>query len=83
MHHKAHWEAKTGKLIEKNIISNRIQDMKKRQAADLEVRKARLAQLLAAEDRIYEQEFNDNMETPEQVREKMFERLQSLKSKRG
>ena len=43
--------------------------MKKRQAADLEVRKARLAQLLAAEDRIYEQEFNDNMETPEQVRE--------------
>lgn len=56
--------------------------MKKREAANLEVRKARLAQLLAAEDRIYEQEFNDNMETPEQVREKMFERLQSLKAKR-
>ena len=38
--------------------------------------------MLAAEDRIYEQEFNDNMETPEQVREKMFERLQMLKAKR-
>lgn len=54
MQHKAHWEAKTGQLIEKNIISNRIKDMKKREAANLEVRKARLAQLLAAEDRIYE-----------------------------
>lgn len=56
--------------------------MHKRRAADLEQRKARLATLLAAEDRIYEQEFNDNMETPEQVREKMFERLQMLKAKR-
>ena len=54
LHHKAHWEAKTGKVIEKNIIRSRIEDMKKRQAANLEERKARLAQLLAAEDRIYE-----------------------------
>ena len=80
--HKAHWEAKTNKLIEKKIVRDRIADMRRRQAANLEQRKARLAELLAAEDRIYEQEFNDNMETPEQVREKMFERLQSLKAKR-
>lgn len=80
--HKAGWEAKTGQIIEKNIVRNRIQDMKRRQAANLEMRKAKLAELLAAEDRIYEQEFNDNMETPEQVREKMFERLQTLKNKR-
>lgn len=80
--HKALWEQKTGKLIENNIIRNRIQDMRKRQAANLEQRKARLAELLAAEDRIYEQEFNDNLETPEQVREKMFQRLQTLKAKR-
>ena len=49
---------------------------------NLEERKARLAALLAAEDRIYEQEFNDNLETPEQVRDKMWERLQHLKGKR-
>jgi len=41
-----------------------------------------LAALLAAEDRIYEKEFNDNLETPEQVREKMWDRLQHLKGKR-
>lgn len=63
--HKAVWEAKTSKLIEKNLIRNRIEDMRRRQAANLEVRKAKLAELLAAEDRIYEQEFNDNLETPE------------------
>ena len=52
--HKAHWEAKTNKLIEKNIVRNRVADMRRREAANLEQRKARLAELLAAEDRIYE-----------------------------
>jgi Spy/CpxP family protein refolding chaperone len=42
----------------------------------------RLAQLLDAEDRMYEQEFMANLETPEQVREKMAQRLQELKEKR-
>ena len=82
MAHKANWEIKTNKLIEKGIVRNRIEDMRRRNAANLEQRKARLAELLAAEDRIYEQEFNDNLETPEQVREKMFQRLQMLKGKR-
>ena len=82
MAHKAMWEAKTEKLIEKNIVRNRVADMKRRKASDLEQRKARLAALLEAEDRIYEKEFNDNMETPEQVREKMFQRLTDLKGKR-
>lgn len=52
--HKAGWEEKTNKLIEKNIVRNRIDDMRRRNAANLEQRKARLAELLAAEDRIYE-----------------------------
>ena len=82
MAHKAMWEAKTEKLIEKNIVRNRVADMQRRKASDLEQRKARLAALLEAEDRIYEKEFNDNMETPEQVREKMFQRLTDLKGKR-
>ena len=56
--------------------------MRKREAANLEERRARLAALLEAEDRMYEKEFNDNLETPEQVREKMFERLQELKGAR-
>lgn len=56
--------------------------MRKRKASDLEGRKAKLAALLEAEDRMYEKEFNDNLETPEQVRQKMWERLQELKGAR-
>ena len=80
--HKALWEQKTEKLIEKNIVKNRIADMKRRQASNLEERKAKLAALLDAEDRMYEQEFQNSLETPEQVREKMFARLTELKAKR-
>ena len=43
LQHKANWEIKTDKIIEKGIMRDRIADMKKRQAADLEKRKARLA----------------------------------------
>jgi len=82
LYHQATWEAKTGNLVKKNLVQNRIKEMRVGQKKDLEERKARLAQLLAAEDRIYEQEFNDNLETPEQVRDKMWERLQHLKGKR-
>lgn len=37
---------------------------------------------MEAEDRLYEQEFMANLETPEQVREKMALRLQELKQRR-
>lgn len=37
---------------------------------------------MEAEDRMYEQEFMANLETPEQVREKMAQRLFELKNKR-
>jgi hypothetical protein len=35
-------------------VRNRIDDMRKRKASDLEARKAKLAALLEAEDRMYE-----------------------------
>lgn len=50
--------------------------------ANLETRRDKLAALLANEDRMYEHEFNEKQETPEQVRAAMFERLQSLKGER-
>lgn len=34
--HKAHWEAKTNNLIQKNLVRNRIADMKRREASNLE-----------------------------------------------
>lgn len=38
--------------------------------------------MLTQEEKQYEQEFFANLETPEQVREKMAKRLQELRSKR-
>ena len=37
---------------------------------------------MEAEDKVYEQEFMANLETPEQVREKMAQRLFELKQRR-
>ena len=48
----------------------------------LELRRQKLAELLTNEEHQYEQEFFANLETPEQVREKMAKRLQELRSKR-
>jgi hypothetical protein len=56
--------------------------MKKRAATDLKARKARLAAVLAAEDKQYELEFMAALETPEQVRAKMAERLTGMKAQR-
>jgi len=62
---KARWEAKTDNLIVKNIAKNRIEDLRRRQESDLHSRRSKLAALLAAEDRQYEKEFMENLETPE------------------
>lgn len=62
---KAQWEAKTDQKIISNIAKNRLEDLKKRQESDIISRRAKLAALLAAEDKQYEMEFMDNLETPE------------------
>jgi hypothetical protein len=54
---KAKWEHKSDKVIQNNIVRNAVADMRKRKASDLNQRKARLAQMLAAEDKMYEKEF--------------------------
>eukprot|EP00826_Nyctotherus_ovalis_P027995 TRINITY_DN2198_c0_g2_i2.p1 TRINITY_DN2198_c0_g2~~TRINITY_DN2198_c0_g2_i2.p1 ORF type:complete len:231 (+),score=88.11 TRINITY_DN2198_c0_g2_i2:418-1110(+) len=49
----------------------------------LEIRRQKLAELLTREEHQYEQEFFANLETPEQVRERMAKRLQELRSRRA
>lgn len=78
----AQWEHKTDKIITKQVVKGRLQELRAQHRANLEQRREKLAALLAAEDRLYEQEFNDKQETPEQVRQAMFERLQGLKAER-
>ena len=90
--HKAHWEQKSEGIITRTIVRSRLADLKRRQESNLEVSNShyfnntnkyiRLKALLDAEDRIYEEEFMANLETPEQVREKMALRLNELKQKR-
>ena len=48
----------------------------------LNARREKLVALLTTEEKQYEQEFFANLETPEQVREKMAKRLNELRSKR-
>jgi len=62
---KAAWEHKTDKTIIKNIVRDRVADIKRRKQSDLNQRRQKLAALLAAEDRVYEREFMDSLETPE------------------
>ena len=65
MAHRAHWEHKTDKRIQQGIVKGRVNQMHSEFAANLDVRRSQLAQLLSAEDKMYEKEFNDNLETPE------------------
>lgn len=51
---KAAWEAKTDKVIVKNIARDRIAAIRKRTETDLASRKAKLAAILANEDKMYE-----------------------------
>ena len=48
---KAQWEQKTDNTIRKNVMRNAVEDMRKRKATDLRARKAKLAELLAREDK--------------------------------
>ena len=79
---KSAWEHKTDKRIIKNIVRDRMTDIKRRKQSDLISRRQKLAALLASEDKVYEQEFMNSLETPEQVRAKMAERLNDLKGQR-
>jgi len=63
-------------------MRNAVDDVRKRKTTDLEARRGKLAQMLKNEDKQYEQEFLQSLETPEQVREKMAERLATLKEQR-
>lgn len=82
VHHRAHWEAKTDKLVQNHLVKSKLAALKTREASGLEERRHRLADMLRTEDAEYAVEFQANLETPEQVREKMFERMTYLKDKR-
>ncbi len=63
-------------------MKTKMEKLKTQHEEELEIRRDKLAELLMKEEKQYEQEFFANLETPEQVRQKMTKRLQELRSKR-
>jgi hypothetical protein len=78
----AEWEQKTNNMCTNRIVKDRISQMKQQKEEELEERRRRLAAKLQREEAMYQKEFNDNLETPEQVRQQMAKKLFELKKKR-
>jgi hypothetical protein len=78
----AEWEQKTNNMCTNRIVKDRISQMKQQKEEELEERRRRLAAKLQREEAMYQKEFNDNLETPKQVRQQMAKKLFELKKKR-
>ena len=57
VHHRAHWEAKTDKMVEKHLVKSKLATLKTREQSGLEERRHRLAAMLRIEDSQYAVEF--------------------------
>ncbi|CAI2367319.1 unnamed protein product [Moneuplotes crassus] len=69
-------------MVFKRVVKDRVSQMKKQKEKNLEERRKRLAAKLRQEEAMYQKEFNDNLETPEQVRQQMAKKLFLLKKQR-
>lgn len=78
----AEWEQKTDKMVQNRVVRDRISQIKQQKEKNLEERRKRLAAKLRQEEAMYQKEFHDNLETPEQVREQMAKKLFLLKKQR-
>jgi hypothetical protein len=64
------------------MVRDRVSQIKEQKEQTLEVRRRRLAAKLQQEEATYQKEFNDNLETPEQVRQHMARKLFDIKKQR-
>lgn len=82
LRHKAEWESKSDNLVTQASVSKRFQELRSVHTQQLDSRRKRLADLLKKEDDQYKQEYLERQETPEDIRRRMAERLESLRSVR-
>ena len=75
---KAKWDNKTINLSEKNESNRKLQSFREQRAKFMEMRRQKLSELLKYEEELYRQEIIDSQETPEQVRQKMEQKLKAL-----
>lgn len=82
LRHKAHWEAKSDVIVTQANFSKRFSELRQVHNQQLDVRRNKLLQLLQSEEETYRQEYINRQETPEDIRRRMAERLNELKSVR-
>lgn len=80
--HKANWDVKSSSQVDKLESAKRLNQLKEQKQKFLDIRRAKLSQLLQAEEEQFKIEIIDKQETPEQVRNKMEAKLQVLKTER-
>ena len=78
----AEWEHKTDNMTKNRIVRDRVAKLKYDKERNLEERRKKLAAKLQFEEGIYQKEFHDNLETPEQVRQQMAKKLFEFKKQR-
>ena len=82
LRHKAHWEAKSDGIVTKANFNKRFEEIRAVHNELLENRRRKLAELLRMEDEQYKKEYVEKQETPEDIRKRMAERLDELRSTR-
>jgi hypothetical protein len=80
--HKANWEIKSAIQTEKIDANRKITQFKDQRRKFLDIRRAKLSELLNNEEEGYRQEIASLQETPEQVRNKMEQKLFALKEEK-
>lgn len=79
---KGLWENRTCDVIRSNRVKQKAVSLESQQQARLQERRRRLAQMLSAEQKAYEQEMIDREETPQQRMDKMSVKAYELKKRR-
>lgn len=79
---KAHWENKTSNFIREGRVRAKAAAIENQQRMSLQERRERLAAMLSAEQKAYEQELVDMEESPAQRMDKMAVRAYELKKRR-
>jgi hypothetical protein len=82
LRHKAQWEAKTDNMITQGRIRRRANELKQVHDETIQSRRQKLKAQYEAEQAQFQLEFIQNQEKPEDIRNRMAERLFELKSKR-
>jgi len=79
---KGGWENRMDSMIRTNLVKSKVGAIQSQQKASLQERRAKLAALLSAEQKAYEQEMIDMEEAPAQRFERMANRAYELKKRR-